>query len=129
MKPGGICVQTLMKRQGFALTDSQSEALWDEVKAFWRKHDQENPVDPAIVGPDENPEDFTMESTIREIEESSDGGLDTMPRGDLKSGIAQVCGNTDWPCNGDSDESTHDAYMAIGKGLLQRGAQIDPDVD
>ena len=100
--------------QGFVIPEHEAEALWDDVKAFWRQQDREDPeLEPG-----------DSDDLVEEIEQSSSGNLDTAPRDALRDAIAMVCANVPWPSRTDSPEDSKAAFRAIGQSLMRRGARI-----
>ena len=80
---GKITMQALALRQlSVILDDAQALNLWDEVKTELLQRG--------------------MENTVKEVESSSTGNLDTYPRSEVLLVFAVIMtDHQDWPCNGD----------------------------
>lgn len=120
MNHGALCLKNMLLQRHFALTDERASALWDEVKAYWRKQDSDNPFNPEDLPEGFTLDEMTCEPLIREIEEWTSGVLDTLPRECLLEGIAKVTGGVEWPCNGDSSDVKNESFAKIKKGLAKR---------
>jgi hypothetical protein len=98
-------VRKLAKRaMHVELDDDQAQILWLECRA--------------------NLTQRKMRSTIKHIESCSSGSIDTLEREDLLVSFAQVLtgdSEAQWPCNGDSEETSGDFYEKLKKGIKERG--------
>ncbi len=83
------------------LSDAQALELWEQCKAHLLAK--------------------KLKSTVRECEESTDGGLDTLPRGDVLDVLGHVLVNTEWPCNGMPEAHSRKFGERIQAAMDQRG--------
>lgn len=106
---GGVGVvlrlmRTHLKRE---LTLEQAQTLWRECRAKL-----------LTSG---------LRSTVRECESSEDGGLDTLPRGDVMDALAYALVSAPWPLYGDSTEEAEAVFQRIANELdKRRYARIAP---
>jgi hypothetical protein len=99
---GKITMQALALRQlSVILDDEQALSLWEEVKAELMQRG--------------------MENTVKEVESSTTGNLDTYPRNDVLLVFAVIMtDHEDWPCNGDR-KSHGDFVNQLVATLKERG--------
>lgn len=128
MSNGALCVKRLLTDRNFVIADDKADALWREIKSFWRQGDVESPVDPSELPEGLTADDVTCEPLIREIDEHVSGSLDTYPRECLLEAIARVCGGVAWPVNGDQESVRKDSFTRILNGLEDRNiTYAEPD--
>lgn len=120
MNKGSICVKRLLTDRHFVISDDKADALWADIKDFWRQQDKDDPVQPENVPEGFTLEEMTCEPLIGEIEDSASGSLDTLPRECLLNAIALICGGVEWPVNGDSQLVRMKSHEKIRRGLAQR---------
>jgi hypothetical protein len=92
---------------GRALTEDQAKNLWIEVADHLLQKD--------------------LRETVDEAETSTNGRLDTLPRGDVLDAVAKVIAHRSWPCNMDSNEVSDRFAKAMGAGLSERNYKVLDD--
>lgn len=96
-----ICVQKVMQKLSYDLTFDQAKELWSACR-------------------DKMCERGLTRSVI-EIEQSENGELDTLIRGDLHDAVAQEMADMHWPCNGDSDETNRLFIQRVDRKAREKG--------
>lgn len=101
-KGGTGAIEFLMRtRCNRNMTEAQASALWEECKAQLLRVD--------------------LGETVEEVEQSEGGSLDTLPRSDVLSAIANVLTGSDWPINASSDAESDAFINKMGQAFAQRG--------
>lgn len=100
---GGILVidRLMLTRLDRKLNPIQLEELWSECKTWLLSNG--------------------FKRTVREVQSSSDGGLDTMPREDVMSALAHVLTGGDWPINASPEKESATFRERLTQTVNQRG--------
>ncbi len=100
---GGVAVAeyTLRRYCGVQLTEAQAQALWAELKQHLLAR--------------------RFRDTVQEAEESTTGGLDTLPRGDVLDALARVLTGLEWPLNMSSAEESRQFSDKFVAAIRERG--------
>jgi hypothetical protein len=108
---GGVGVVEYMMRRNCwrELTEAEATALWQECKAQLVK--------------------MRLRSTVRACEQSDDGGLDTLERGDVLDALALLFTNMRWPLNMDGEEGFNKFAEVMGPELRKRGYKVEDDAN
>lgn len=100
-----LCVKKLCaKSLSLNLTDEQAVALWGECRE-------------RMIG-------NRQFLTVREIESAVSGSLDTAIREQLQESISQTMIGMEWPCNGDSENTSKAFLTRITAVITERGYAV-----
>lgn len=105
--PGARCVSNVLSRKfGLDLSEEEAEVLWLECRDM-------------LVARE-------LGSSAREMDLSTSGELDTLPREYLMDTIASVLAGQEmsWPCNGDSQKTSETFLMLVSQGIIARGYKV-----
>ncbi|MBB4861662.1 hypothetical protein HNP46_000473 [Pseudomonas nitritireducens] len=96
-----VIAKVVNQKFGLNLSMDQCEALWKECEKNLRARG--------------------LGETVREARFSKDGGLATLPRGDVSDSLALILTGMYWPCNGDSQAVSDDFTSKLIEAFKQRG--------
>lgn len=105
--PGARCVSKVLSRKfGLDLNEEEAEALWLECRE-------------TLVTRE-------LGRSAREMDLSTSGELDTLPREYLMDAIASVLAGPEvsWPCNGDSQQTSEAFLMTAVQSIIARGYKV-----
>lgn len=105
--PGARVLEYIVRRQGGTMRPVLARMQWDLVKARLME--------------------LGFESTVQEALESNNGGLDTLPRGDVLDAWAMVTVGRRWPIGADGEDALVKFLQAWGACLKAQGALRLPD--
>lgn len=95
-----VILRLMHTRLGRDLNHEQANELWQQCKAHL-----------TAIG---------LKSTVRECEQSDDGGLDTLPRDDVLDALGKVLANAEWPIYATPEAQSKEFVQRMREALDQR---------